>query len=313
MNLSDLRALLSVVELGSFQAAARALAVPRTSLRRRVDRLEEVVGAPLLTRETSGARLTRAGEAMVQRAGPLLTAASTMVDEARSAEGAILGTLRMIVPVGTPVVARVQALRSLEALHPGIVLDVAEADDPLTMLRSPFDLLLHLGPSAEREGWYSRVLMRFPVTLWASAAYLAREGTPTALDELGLHRLLTFRVAGRYADAWPLTDGGTVAISPSVVSANPELLVTLAAQDGGIALLPNLLGLFRPRGLELVPVLDGVVGDELALRVLTPRASGVDPRLRALIDNAQLQLERAGMVQGTPVTHPPTAASSRAL
>jgi len=207
----------------------------------------------------------------------------------------MLGTLKMIMPVGMPAAVRVHALRALQTMHPGIVLDVSEADEPLTLLRSPFDIMLHLGPSPSRDGWFSRVLMRLPLSLVASPAYLEREGTPTTPADLAGHRLLAWRVAGRYANAWPLADGGSLPITPALLSANPELLATLAGGDGGIALVPGVPGLFQPPGLELVPVLTGVVGGDIALRALTPRATGADPRLRALIDNAQRLLARMGM------------------
>ncbi len=290
MNLDDLRALLSVVEHGSFQAAAASHDVPRTKLRRQVDRLEKVVGSRLVHREARGVRLTLAGEQIAERAGPLLVEASTMLDAARAVGGGDLGTLRLIVPVGTPTAPRVRALLSLQALHPGIALDVVEVDDPLTLLRSPFDIMLHLGDSPAREGWFSRVLMRLPLRLVASPEYLEEHGTPTTLEDLRRHRLLSWRAGGRFGDTWPLLNGGTVPIAASVVSANPELLAKTAEQGGGIALLPGPAELFQPSGDELVRVLEDQVGGEIPLRVLTPHPSRTDPRLRVLIENAKALL-----------------------
>ena len=129
--------------------------------------------------------------------------------------------------------------------------------------------------------------MRVELGLLASPAYLAAHGTPSTLAELGEHKLLSWRAAGRHADAWPLLDGAAVPVEPAVISANAELLARLADQGGGIALLPGPSELFHPPELELVPVLADVVGGELALRALSPQPSHADPRLRALVENAQ--------------------------
>ena len=294
VHLEDLRALLAVVEHGSFQAAAAALDVPRTQLRRRVDRIERVVGCQLLHRDTGGVTLTLAGDQIAERAGPLLVDASSMVAEARAADGARVGTLRMITPVGTPTGPRVRALLMLQELRPGIALDVVEVDDPLSLLRSPFDVMLHLGPPPGREGWFSRVLMRLPLELVASPTYLGRRGTPETVDELAGRRLLSWRAGGQHADAWPLVDGGTLPIAPAVVSANPELPARLAQEGGGIALVPGPRELFCPAGPPLVAVLPGRVGGGIPLRALTPHPSRTDPRLRALLENVQRLLSTLG-------------------
>jgi len=290
MNLADLKSLLAVVEHGSFQAAAHALEVPRTKLRRQVDRFERTVGTQLLHRGAGGVRLTIAGERVVRRAGPLLSQANRMLAEARTADGAGLMRLRVIVPVGTPSEPRVRALLTLQELHPNLALDVVEADDPLSLLRSPFDIMLHLGESPARQGYFSRVLMDIPLRLAASPSYLQQYGTPGTPQDLAGHRLLTWRAAKRYAKTWPLSDGTTLPITPTLTSANSQLLASVAEQDGGIALLPGPRELFFPSVGSLVPVLESQVGTQLPLRTLSQLPSRVDPRLRALIENAQRML-----------------------
>lgn len=298
MNLEDLRALLVVVEHGSIQAASKHLDVPRTQLRRRLDRLEKEVGTALLHREARGVRLTAAGEQLAQRAGPLLLDARNMLEQARAAEHAALGTVRLISPVGSPARVRVEALLRLRQLYPGVALDVVEADDPLTLLRQPFDVMLHFGPPPDRDGWFSRVIMRLPLRLYAASDYLEREGRPTRVEQLVDHQLLAWRVGQRFARTWPLRGGGELPISPVSISANAELLSLLAARGGGIALLPGASELFHPPGAQLEPVLEQEIGDELPLRVLSPHPSHADPRMRALLENLQRLLESMGAASG---------------
>src|SRR5260221_14708741 len=61
-----------VVEQGSFTAAAAALHIPKSSVRRAVSRLEETLGVRLLQRTTRKLGLTQAGERhLPEGRGPL--------------------------------------------------------------------------------------------------------------------------------------------------------------------------------------------------------------------------------------------------
>src|SRR5688500_602335 len=61
----DLRAFLSVVELESFHRAADALHLSQPALSRRIQKLEQVIGAPLLERTTRHVSATALGTELV--------------------------------------------------------------------------------------------------------------------------------------------------------------------------------------------------------------------------------------------------------
>jgi DNA-binding transcriptional LysR family regulator len=67
-DLADLRAFLSVADLGSFRAASDVLHLSQSALSRRVDKLEEALGVQLFTRTTRKVELTTVGRAFVHRA-----------------------------------------------------------------------------------------------------------------------------------------------------------------------------------------------------------------------------------------------------
>lgn len=293
MDLENLRSLFAVVEHGSFQAAAAARGEPRTKLRRQVDALEAEVGLPLLHRDARGVRLTVAGEHVVQRGGALLRDADALLEGARIGLDGAVGTLRLVVPVGTPDVPRVAALLNLQSLHPGLTLDVTEAEDPLSLVHQPFDYIVHFGERPRLDSSHSRVVLRVPVVPMASAAYLERHGTPTSVAELHQHRLMTWRVEPWGGACWPRVDGGLEPITPHLVSANARLLARTAHEGGGIALVPRAVCFFEP-GVELLPVLDGLLGGVTTIRLLSRQSSRSEPRLRALFENIDRLASRLG-------------------
>lgn len=81
MELADLKAFIAVVEHNGFRRAAHALFVSQPSLTRRVNRLEEELGVPLLERGAWGLRLTGHGDALLSGARRVVGT----VDEVRAA------------------------------------------------------------------------------------------------------------------------------------------------------------------------------------------------------------------------------------
>jgi DNA-binding transcriptional LysR family regulator len=289
VDLADLRALLHVVEYGSFQRAAQALRVSRGALRRQVERLENELDVELLSRGTKGIELTAAGREFADGATWLLRDASNLAERARGARADARGTLRFILPTGIPHGLRAKALMGLRARHPELGVEVTEVEDPLSALAEPFDLMLHFGHAPNREGWFSHVVMRAQARLRASPAYLEAHGEPRALDELDEHQLLLWSAPGLELGGLPLHGGGSVRPSPWLRTANISLLYELAVAGAGLVYAPVLTHVFE-QGQSLVPVLDDVVGAEVSLRALTPRPSRADPKIRAMLDNIQRQL-----------------------
>lgn len=82
-ELLDLRALIAVSDMRSFHRAAEQLALSQPALSRRIQKLEQAVGAPLLERSSRNVRLTAAGQQVL----PLLR---RMVEEI---DGSLVGSM----------------------------------------------------------------------------------------------------------------------------------------------------------------------------------------------------------------------------
>jgi len=290
MNLSDLRAFLTVVEYGSFQRAATARRVSRSTLGRQVERLETELGATLLFRTAGGTTLTAAGRSAVDGATRLLREAAELTEEVRKASGHARGRLRLVVPAGMPVAIRTRALFMLRSAHLELDVDLTEAEDPLGRIEAEFDLLFHFGKAPEREGWFSHVVTRVPVRLRADPTYLAAHGSPETISDLDAHALVRWRWPGCDEGVLPLRDGGCVAASPWLVSANLSLLQEVAAGGGVIVFGPIIPG---DETTSLAPVLDEVVAGTVTLRALSRHPSRVDPKIGALLENVRRLLASA--------------------
>ena len=280
MDVEKLKVLLQIAESGSIQGAARQLGVSRSFLRRSLEVLEADVGAPVLHRDASGARLTAAGAVLVEQGRAVVESWQALLANARAATSGPTGVVRSFEPIGGPLGLRVAGLMATHAVAPHLRLVVRHVEQPLGLSREPFELMLHEGPPPDRNEWFSRVVTRAPLRLVASQGYLEQRGRPMSVADLVHHDTIGWQRPGHPGDEWPLLGGGTVHVSPWVVSSDHMMLEALAAAGGGILLTVRSPVIDPPAGDVLVPVLEEQVGGEFTLRATTPFPSRADPSTR---------------------------------
>lgn len=93
MDLRDLEVFVQIATAGGFNRAAESLFVAQSALSRRVAKLEHEIGTKLFTRSKRGARLTPAGQVLIDQAQDLLNqferVRSEMLSEAKEPRGTL--------------------------------------------------------------------------------------------------------------------------------------------------------------------------------------------------------------------------------
>ena len=299
MDLDDVRALLDVIEHQSVQAAAKATRTSRSTLRRRLDALEARVGVPLLVRDAAGAVPTPAGWAVAARGKALLQEASALLHSVRVMDNEPEGLIRFRMALGIPPHIIAGAFAAFRERFPRLEFRVSLADDPLRDLRDDVDAVVHFGPLPASGPWISTTLARSPERLIASTEYLARAGVPQRAEDLEQHALLSWLPPGEDGRRWPLVDGGTIEVSPVLLTADVHMVRQFASAGQGIAFVPDgsVPGLPDMFG-EVVPVLDGVVGRACALRAMVPEALAKTPKGRAVLDTLRAVASMVDLATG---------------
>ncbi len=95
MNWNDLKIVLAIVRGGSLSAAARTLGINQTTVSRRLNALEERLGAALFLRSRSSFLATQAGEAFIRRAERIESETLALSDEVGAATQRAQGTVRI--------------------------------------------------------------------------------------------------------------------------------------------------------------------------------------------------------------------------
>lgn len=127
MDVERVRVFLEVSEAGSLSKAAARRQTAPSHLSRRIAEFERECGGPLFRRTGRGVALTELGARAAARLRAWLDETDRLGEELRADSGRVLGVVRMgIVPSAAhPLMTRV--FERLQAQHPGIRLDIAEA------------------------------------------------------------------------------------------------------------------------------------------------------------------------------------------
>src|SRR2546421_10512469 len=107
MELRSLAYFVRIAELGSITRAAAHLHLAQPALTRHVQRLEDELGVPLLTRANRGVKLTEAGQKLLESAARILREVERTGDEIRAQDAhpsgrIIFGVTPTLCPVLVP-------------------------------------------------------------------------------------------------------------------------------------------------------------------------------------------------------------------
>lgn len=127
MNIASVRLFLEVAEAGSLSKVAARRQTVQSHVSRQITEFEAGFGGALFRRTGRGVALTELGSRAVARLRPWLQETEQLEQELKSESGRLMGDVRLgIIPSAAhPLVTRL--FGRLQAEHPGIRLDIAEA------------------------------------------------------------------------------------------------------------------------------------------------------------------------------------------
>ena len=238
-DLNAVSVFVTVIEAGSFTAAARQLGLPKSSVSRRVRQLEDELGVQLVHRTTRQLRLTDAGREYFERVSSALAG----VDEAQAAVTEMQDHPRGVVRLAAPSDWSGWILAPLVAMfverYPDIRIDLSLTDRHVDLVRDGFDLALTAGPLADST-LIVRTIETIESGLFASRAYLDRHGTPATVDELRSHLFVLRRPGPTNRLQVTGADGTETVVVSGLVSTDDRGFVYEAVRSGlGIGALPR--------------------------------------------------------------------------
>ncbi len=292
MNLVDLETFVWVAELGSLTAAAKQLAVPKSTVSRRVARLENELQTALVHRTARAIVLTERGEQLATRSAPAFR-------ELRHVEHTLFehgdeprGLLRITAPsdLGSSRFVN-ELLLGFRSRWPEVRLDIQLTERVVDLVHEGIDVALR--PMGAHRSWrgdglMTRSLGSMTAAVYGSPTYLDQNGSPVHPAELVEHHWITHH-AWASRGSQPLTHRG----SGEVFQLNPESAINtnhidqvaaLIAGGAGLGLLPSFLANALVQQGAIRPVLTDWDWPGGKLTAVWPASRHTSPRVRAFID-----------------------------
>ena len=286
-DLADLETFVAVADAGGVSPAARRLGLQKSIVSRRLSRLEQELGAQLLTRTTRGAALTEAGATFREHAARVCAEMEAARDSI-APEGDVRGLLRVSAPLSFGATHIAPVFAELARRHPRLQVHAAYSDKYVDLVAEGFDAAIRLGHLAD-SSLVARRIRPVRGRMVASPAYLAAHGAPQTPEEITAHSALM-----QGTESWRFTVAGSVrTVHPQgrFKADNGPALVAGALAGLGIAALPDFLIEEHLATGALVPLLVDYPMPEAGLYVVRPPGSHPPRKVRALME---IMVERFG-------------------
>src|SRR5688572_30051545 len=283
-----MRVFVRVVEAGTFTKAADSLRMPKPTVTKLVQSLENHLRIRLLNRTTRRVSVTPDGSAYYERVVRLLGDLEDIESTVSHAKEKPRGRLRIDAGAALTTYVLLPAMPEFLAKYPDIAVECGVSDRPADLIGDNVDCVIRAGPLLEP----SLVARHIGDMRWLTCAtpdYLAKHGKPTHPTDLESGHVLAGYFYPRSRRMRPLIferDGRRVEIPP-----NPRIAVNdsgahFASLRAGLGLGQIISFIVSAGGAsdELVPVLQDWQPAAMPVHVLYPANRHLSAKVRVFVD-----------------------------
>lgn len=275
---NDLKYFLAVARHGSTIAAGKALHFNQSTVQRRLVELEKRIGRKLVTRTTSGYRLTEFGKELQPYAERIEAMVQDFERHVANTGRDRSGVIRVTCP--EPIVQRMTALiERFHARHPKLRVEFVMSDRYLDLSKGEADVAFRSGDTDDEL--VGRKIADSVWAVYASRDYVERHGKPQHVEDLSRHPLVCFEesMSNHRVSKW-LKE---VAPDARIAARNNSVLGLMYAVKSGVGVgaLPTAIA---DNERALVRVLGPIPELARSWRLLTHPDLRRTPRVAAFFD-----------------------------
>jgi DNA-binding transcriptional LysR family regulator len=286
----DLKYFLAFARTGSMLTAAEAQGANHSTVRRRLAELEEHLGCKLVTRQSSGYRLTELGEGLLPYAERVEEAVAACERYVASRDKALTGVVRLACsPTVGERLRRAPLFEIFAARFPGLRIELVLSDRLVDLSKGEADIAIRTyGREPDVDSLVGRKIAEGAWAVYASRSYVERHGRPDGPEDIANHSVVQFggTIANHAAAEW-LRRVAPHATIGACSESFPGLV--LAVKSGaGLAPLSTVLGEAEP---DLVRVIDSVPELVTYYFLLMHQDMQHTPRVRAFCDFVESEIK----------------------
>lgn len=218
--LDDLAIFCAVVEVGTLKGASEQLAIPHSTVSRRIEALENSLGLSLLHRTTREVRVTERGNQLYQDCIGQLNAVMQSLEFAIDAEVEFKGNLSVSLPVRAGIDFLGGWLIDFASEYPQLQLDISLSNTNKHLIKDEIDLAFRVGPLADSSA-IALHLWDIPYQVYAQSAFITRYELDA--NQVTMQQLTTLpAVVSRPLSRWAFVDSNREEL---MMEPNAKLLV----------------------------------------------------------------------------------------
>ncbi|WP_372603648.1 LysR family transcriptional regulator [Actibacterium sp.] len=190
-NWDDLRVFLAVARAESLSGAGKTLKLDPATVGRRIQRLEEGMGATLFAKSPQGYALSAEGERMLERAEQAEQAITLATEEMRGQTGQITGVIRIGAPDGCANHLLPQVCASIADRHPDLEVQILALPRVVNLSKREADMAITVSPPDTGRLTVQKIT-DYHLHLAASRRYLNQHPNIQSLEDLKGHRMIGY-------------------------------------------------------------------------------------------------------------------------
>jgi DNA-binding transcriptional LysR family regulator len=283
MDLNEIAVFARVVRAGSFTAAAAELAMPKSTVSRKVSELEERLNARLLQRTTRKLSLTDAGRIYYDYCARIVSEIDDAERAVSTLQQAPRGVLRVTAPVNIAFLAPI--ISDYLKRYREVRLELFCTERSVDLVEERFDVGLRAGALADST-LIAKSLGSAKWFLVATPAYFKKRGRPRSPEDLKKHDCLFF---GHGIDTHVRLESGErserVAIASRMMASDNDVVYDAAIAGLGIALVPAFRCLEDLRAGRLERALRDWSAAATPFHIVYPSTRHVSPKVKSFVDH----------------------------
>ncbi|MFK5978050.1 MAG: LysR family transcriptional regulator [Rhizobiaceae bacterium] len=287
-QIEDLKLFTIIVDQGSISRAANTMNIVKSAVSRRLSLLEERYGSRLIDRSPGNWGITTTGLELYQRALRVVGDVDEIESDFTEVTQNLSGPLTISVAREFGVSFLMPTLMAFKNSYPEIQLSVDFDDHMVDLSRDNYDFAIRITTELESNVVAKRIGTTRHL-LCTARSYLALNGHPKTLEELGKHALLHFGSVKRARWNFQPISGKvqTIEFQP-VLNSNSGVFLLEAAKNGiGIARLPDFICEHSIHAGEVVAILPDLTVSDGGIYLVHAKDRRINRRMRLFAETLE--------------------------
>ncbi len=283
--LEGITVFVSVINTGSFTAAARALGHSTSYISKEITRLERRLASRLLNRTTRTISLTDAGRAYYERCSQMILDAENAERSINHLQETPAGLLRVNAPASFGSRHLLDIIARFMQRFPDVKLEIEFNDRMIDVVAEGFDVVIRVGEIKD-SNLIARKLTSSRAVVVASPDYLKRKGCPQTAEALTQHDCITYSLLPTPTQ-WDFYKNGirtSVTVEPRAICNSSTIEIALVQQGIGITRLPLFTCELEIEKGELKIILDDYDHIKHDVYAVYPHRQYLTAKVRAFVD-----------------------------